>query len=129
MPNLAEICAQCEAANERIFNGLLEEFKELQAENEQLKASEKSLIEGQNSLENINFDLKEQLRALESKPEPIQTDRINHLENIAFILGNVAKLWAVRWDTLPGWGRELINAYDKLQGQKRDQVTGEIVSE
>jgi regulator of replication initiation timing len=34
--NLAEICAQCEAANERIVNGLLQEFKELQAENERL---------------------------------------------------------------------------------------------
>jgi hypothetical protein len=60
----------------------------------------------------------------ESQP----SERINHLENIAFILGNVAKLWAVRWDTLPSWGRELINAYDKLQSQRRDQMTGEIMN-
>jgi len=67
-------------------------------------------------------------RSIENLTEPEPTDRINQLESIASIVGQLSDMWAIKWLTLPDGQQELIRAHDKMLGRKRDQKTGEIIA-
>jgi formate-dependent nitrite reductase cytochrome c552 subunit len=59
MPNLAQICADCEAESERIVNGLVSEISDLMAKNDKSEQIIEDLIKQKEELQ----------AALDAKPE------------------------------------------------------------